>query len=216
MQKKIKHCFWIEICKTFKENVSKNSFINQLNHLKALYCFAPIPPVLNGKNAVTVESVVKCPKGTAEAYKAAWGTLYPKMTFEDVLPMPASVAVSGTDATISWDTYSDDVYGGTPVSYIILLDDVEVATIEGEEATADKVSYTFSDLAANSEHTYTIKGFSAQGELSMWNKGVFDTNTSAIDAVAVDSDVVAVEYYDVTGRQVVVPAPATVYIVRTV
>ena len=183
--------------------------------LRAIYSFAVVPPVLKGTNKITIAPTVKVPKGSADAYKAAWSELYPNVTFEDVLPLPPATESNGNTATISWETFSDDIYGGSPVRYVISLDnDSEDTVIEGEAATAKNISHTFSNLA-NGSYNYTIKGFSSLGELSFLHNGKFEIETSAIDNISASNDIVSVEYYDVKGYKVTAPVANTLYIVRT-
>ena len=183
--------------------------------LEAIYCFAVNPPVLKGTNKITTFATIYVPKGSAKAYEEAWSELYPGVKFEEVLPVAPTTEVSKNTAKISWEPYSDDLYTGTPVRYIITLgDDTEGTAIEGEAASAKTVSHTFSNLQ-DGTYNYTIKGFSSLGELSFLHNGEFEISTSGVEGVASDNEVVSVEYFDVQGYKVANPTANTLYIVRT-
>lgn len=206
---------WLSLPSTLKE---LSPLASGCNSLKAIYSFAVEPPVLKGNNVVDIATVVKVPVGSAQAYSREWSTLYPNLTYEEVLPGAASVAVSGNTAKVSWQTYSDDLYTGTPVRYSISLDNgssVEESTLEGASATGKDLSHTFTGLS-NRTYTYTIKGYSAKNELTIYHTGQFDVATSGIDDLEAAAEVVSVEYFDLTGRQVTNPAADTLYVVRTV
>ena len=206
---------WLSLPSTLKE---LSPLASGCNSLKAIYSFAVEPPVLKGNNVVDIAAVVKVPSGTADAYAQAWSDLYPNLTYEEALPGAASVTVNGNAATVNWETYSDGLYTGTPVRYSIVLDNgssTEESTLEGVAATGRNLSYTFANLS-NKTYTYSIKGYSAQNELTVLHTGQFDIATSGIDDVEAAGEAVSVEYFDLTGRQVAKPAANTLYVVRTV
>lgn len=191
------------------------------NNMTVFYSFAVEPPVLVGANVVTLESTVKVPKGSAEAYASAWSALYPNLTYDDVLPGAPSVSISGNAATVAWEAYGDDIYTGTPVRYELRLSagDREIRTdvLEGENIGAGSMSHTFEGLSAGNAYSYEIKGYSALGQLTLLYNGEINLSSSGIeDAVAAEREAVSREYYDMSGRRVSTPAASSLYIVKTV
>ena len=85
-----------------------------------------------------ITAEVKVPKGSAEAYAAAWSTLYPNLTYDDVLPVGAEISVEDGSATLAWVAYSDDIYTATPVRYDVRLSKGSEVIVE-DAITGDKV-----------------------------------------------------------------------------
>lgn len=188
--------------------------------LATVYSFAAEPPALVGENVVNLSAVVKVPKGSAEAYAEAWKTLYPDLTYEDVLPAAPEVTINGTSATVAWEAYGDDIYTGTPVRYELTLSEGGTAVasdvIEGDNVGAGAMSHTFENLTTGSVYTYEIKGYSSIGQLTMLHRGEINMSSSGIDGNIVSaSEAVSTLYYDLSGRMVETPVASALYIVRT-
>lgn len=209
---------WMSLPSTLTKMSPLGSSCNNMN---VFYSFAVEPPVLVGANVVTLQSTVKVPKGSAEAYASAWSTLYPNLTYDDVLPGAPSVSISGNSATVAWEAYGDDIYTGTPVRYELRLSagDREIRTdvLEGENIGAGNFNHTFEGLSAGNAYSYEIKGYSALGQLTLLYNGDINITSSGIeDAIAAEREAVSREYYDMSGRRVSTPAASSLYIVKTV
>lgn len=169
------------------------------SNLKGIYSFAVVPPVLVGENTISTESTVYVPKGSAEAYQAAWGELYPAMKFVDALPAGPEVAEGEGVATLSWEPYEDDNYTGTPVYYQLTF----TANGEAYEEEMDDSEHSFEfDASDYGEGTvkivYTLSGYTANGELTLCYKGEFTLESAGIDEVKADED--DETYYNLLGR----------------
>ncbi|MDE6359969.1 MAG: leucine-rich repeat domain-containing protein [Muribaculaceae bacterium] len=189
------------------------------NALKTIYCFAPVPPTTIGANPVTGSFVIKVPKGTAEAYAAAWSTHYPNVTFEDVLPTGADVEIADNAATLKWEAYSDEDFAA-PSRYTVKLSDASSTVIEaeltGEQVAGSELSYRFPDLTTG-KYDYELKGYVTTGQMTVMHTGSFDFETSGTTGIEASGATVAeTRYYDITGREVVRPESGSVCIVRTV
>lgn len=207
---------WISLPSTLK---AMYPFASGCDNMSTIYSFAAEPPVLKGENAVTITATVKVPKGSAEAYADAWGSLYPNLKYEDVLPAGATVTTADASAMVAWEAYSDDLYTSTPVRYEITLSEngnvVKEDVIEGEQATADMLHYTFSNLDRK-VYTYEVKGYSSDRQVTILHTGEINMDVSSIESVSGKPDVVAREYYTLTGQQVAAPVAPSLYIVKTI
>ncbi len=184
--------------------------------LSTIYSFAATPAEIKGQNAVTGRITIKVPKGSAAAYKAAWSKLYTNATFEEVLPTGAVVNMSGADATLSWEPFSDANLAA-PVRYELVLRQGEnvVSTVElsGEKAQGNNLSHVWNGLEKK-VYSYELRGFQQTGEMSLRYAGEFDMNNSGISDIEIDGDNAPVEYYDLMGRRVMNPAKGQMLIKR--
>lgn len=208
-----------------------NPIASYCSAIEAIYCFAAVPPVLVGENAVDIAATVRVPKGTAEAYASAWASLYPNLKYEDVLPGAATVTVNNNKATLNWESYSDNIYTGTPVRYTVAL-------YEGENEDRTLISETRLDAngnaggsavkpennvhnyeftgISNKTYSYELKGYTALDELSMLHKGSFGMESSGIDNIEDNNaEIISQEYYDLSGRKIAKPENG-LYVVRTI
>lgn len=187
--------------------------------LKTMYCFAPVPPRTIGANPATGTFVIKVPKGSAEAYAAAWADHYPNVTYEDVLPAGPTLELVDNGATLKWEAYSDDDFAA-PSRYTVKLTDATSTVVDteltGEQISGSALSYPFTNLATG-EYNYELKGYVPTGQMTILYTGSFEVESSGITSVDASAAAVAsTRYYDITGRELLHPAPGTVCIVRTV
>lgn len=184
--------------------------------LTTIYSFAVNPAEISGENAVDGAITVKVPKGSANAYKTAWGMLYPNATFEDALPTGASVNMTGDNASLSWEPYGDERLAA-PARYKLILRQGEtvVSAIElsGAQAQGKTLSHVWNNLEKK-VYSYELQGFQTTGEMSLRYTGDFDMAQSGIDGIVDDSATAPAEYYDLFGRKVTDPAKGQVVIRR--
>ena len=210
---------WMSIPSTVK---TMSPLGSNCEKMSTFYCFAVEPPVLNGKNVVTLAAEVKVPKGSAEAYAAAWSTLYPNLTYDDVLPVGPEIRFDDNAATLAWVAYSDDIYTATPVRYEVKLykgsEVIVDDAITGDNVTKGDMSYTFNGLSVDDVYTYELKGYNTEDQVTILYDGEINMAASGIDNVAVAGagEVVSREYYDLAGHKVAVPQTSSLYIVKTV
>lgn len=172
------------------------------NNLKGIYCFAVEPPTLKGENVITTESTVYVPKGSAAAYKAAWGALYPSMKFVDALPGGPELTAADGVATLRWEAYEDKDYTATPLYYLLTF----TANGEEYEETLDDSDRSFEFVGADYgtgevKFVYNLRGFTANGEVTLCYKGEFTLDASAaLHNVESDHNDTP-SYYDLMGRR---------------
>ncbi len=210
---------WMSIPSTIK---TMSPLGSGCGNMSTFYCFAVEPPVLKGRNVVDITAEVKVPKGSAEAYAAAWSTLYPNLTYDDVLPVGAEISVEDGSATLAWVAYSDDIYTATPVRYDVRLSKGSEVIVE-DAITGDKVmkgdmSYTFNNLSADDTYTYELKGYNDEDQVTIFYTGNINMASSGIEGVveSVNGEIVAREYYGLSGQKVVTPQNGALYIVKTI
>lgn len=189
------------------------------NALKTMYCFAPVPPRTIGSNPATGTFVIKVPKGSAEAYAAAWADHYPNVTYEDVLPGGPTLELADNGATLKWETYSDDDFAA-PSRYTVKLTDATSTVVDteltGDQISGSALSYPFADLPEG-KYDYELKGYVPTGQMTILYTGSFEVESSGITGVDASAAAVAsTSYYDLTGRELLNPTPGTVCIVRTI
>lgn len=189
------------------------------NALKTMYCFAPVPPRTIGANPATGTFVIKVPKGSAEAYAAAWADHYPNVTYEEVLPAGPTLELADNGATLKWEAYSDDDFAA-PSRYTVKLTDATSTVVDteltGDQISGSALSYPFTDLPAG-KYDYELKGYVPTGQMTILYTGSFEVESSGITGVDASAAAVAsTSYYDLTGRELLNPTPGTVCIVRTV
>lgn len=199
--------------------------------LAKIYCWAKTAPKLNGKNKINLPEgcVIYVPKGTAEAYNAAWteANLYQNMTFKDVLPGDPELSESEGVGTISWEPFTEEGYIGEVAKYSLTLykgigeTRTEISTREldpkgqpvGSKAEGDtpaKINVSLGSLEKG-DYSVVLKGYTALGELVMNYDGNLSVGTSGIEDINVDGNVPA-EYYNLQGVRVTNPEKGNVYI----
>lgn len=171
------------------------------NSLKGIYCFAVEPPALKGENVITTESTVYVPKGTAEAYQAAWGALYPSMKFVDNLPAGPGLTVADGVATLTWEPCVDKDYTATPLYYKLAF------TANGEEYEEDfddsdrSFEFEGADYGTGEvKIAYTLGGFTANGELTLCYHGEFTLDVQTSLPTVETPESTPTRYYDLLGR----------------
>lgn len=187
--------------------------------LKTIYSFAPVAPRTLGENAATGTFVIKVPKGSAESYQEAWGTLYPNATFEDVLPAGITVDVTGHTVVLTWEPYADEDFAA-PSRYSLKISNA-TSTVTDHEFTANpQASYAIGTQISGllkGEYEYELKGYVPTGQMTFLYTGSFEIETSGITEVEAEGVSVAeTRYYDMTGREISHPEAGTVCIVRKV
>lgn len=178
------------------------------NSLTTIYSFAVNPPAISGENMATGEFTIKVPKGSAEAYTAAWSTLYPNVTFEEVLPVGPSVEVSQGAASLQWETYSDENFAA-PSRYTVELTEGETvvvnASIPSDQISGSSLSYQFENLDKG-EFSYDLKGYVSTGEMTLHYTGSFEVKSSGIEKIETQEEENSPVFYTLQGIRVENPA----------